>query len=189
MRTVTGGPFFGFTSSGDCLAEVGDVLFQQSGDGRVVRDDDHDRRHLAASLLHARERRLPGTGELLERAVSFGQIVGQRMRLVVGLDRFGSVVLMCSQRLRYFGTAWPVLSSVGVRGIFTSPDSMASTRAKSRDDPLERRPGPLLEELGIHRRRGQVDRPENARGAGGCARVRRSTRWPRAARPRRARLH
>ena len=38
---------------------------------------------------------------------------------------------MCCQRLRYLGTASPVLSSVGVRGIFTSPDSMASTSAKS----------------------------------------------------------
>ena len=57
--------------------------------------------------------------------------------------------------------ASPVLSSVGVRGIFTSPDLDGVDEGEVGDDPRERCPGLLLEDAGIHGRCGAVDRAED----------------------------
>ncbi len=131
MRTVTAGPGRGVDQVGDSLHRARQCGVRAACDLRVVTDCDHDRRNLATCLLPCNERLLPSASQLFQWPVSFGQVVSQWMSVLISLCTLRQRPLNVSHRLRYFGHRLPVLSSVGVRGILTSPDSMASTRAKS----------------------------------------------------------
>ena len=81
-------PVLWIHQKGTCFAEFGDVTLKQSGDSRVVTDGDHHWRNLATRLLPRLESLLPCTSELLERAIGFGEVVGERVGIVVSLTAF-----------------------------------------------------------------------------------------------------